>query len=448
MYSFHRLVGQTETASSDAWKSLIDEDRLLTRVEILESQLSTYGKSMNEDKLRDETKKLMEEKGEYQERTKDTLKRLMNEKLEAVKKVQELENSLSSTEDEFATLKELYEKNIDESNKLATELNRLSQDLEAAKAKIPPTVEELPEEIKEESEIKLASETGNDVQAGAADETVASTEDQPAELATEATFDTVQSQDTMSNEDNESISTSTTTLDISSALSDMDDAPDEDQQRLNELTDKLANLETELTDIQRNNEVLKETNKNINAELGIAQEQLCEALKLLDEKCRLLEETSNKIEDATTRAEASEEIAKLSQEKEEICSENERLRADLAAHLQVIEDYEQKQMAASSSSTLVGSVVHNIRPNEDLEKSLMEAEAKISELLKVKEKYAEVSAEKSTLAINLSELQQEMNLMSLQTKTATTCAIIPIIVIVLAMLASYIPFFGSSAKVE
>ena len=39
-----RLVGQTEAASSDAWKSLIDEDRLLTRVEILESQLSAYSK--------------------------------------------------------------------------------------------------------------------------------------------------------------------------------------------------------------------------------------------------------------------------------------------------------------------------------------------------------------------------------------------------------------------
>ena len=61
-----RLVGQTESASNDAWKSLIDEDRLLTRVEILESQLSTYGKSMNEDKLREETKRLMEEKEAYQ----------------------------------------------------------------------------------------------------------------------------------------------------------------------------------------------------------------------------------------------------------------------------------------------------------------------------------------------------------------------------------------------
>ena len=45
-----RLVGQTNAASDEAWKSLIDEDRLLTRVEILESQLSTYSKAMNEDR--------------------------------------------------------------------------------------------------------------------------------------------------------------------------------------------------------------------------------------------------------------------------------------------------------------------------------------------------------------------------------------------------------------
>ena len=103
--------------------------RLLTRVEILESQLSTYGKSMNEDKLREETKRLMEEKEEYQDRAKDTLKRLVNEKLEAVKKAQDIEKTLSNTEDEYATLKEMYEKNMEENKKLATEINRLNTEL-------------------------------------------------------------------------------------------------------------------------------------------------------------------------------------------------------------------------------------------------------------------------------------------------------------------------------
>ena len=96
-------------------------------------------------------------------------------------------------------------------------------------------------------------------------------------------------------------------------------------------------------------------------------------------------------------------------------------------------------MAASSSSTLVGSVTSA----PTLEKSLVDAEAKINELMKVKEKYAEVSAEKNSMAMNLSEMQQEMNVMSLQTRTATACALIPIGIVVLAMLASYIPFFPS-----
>ena len=48
------------------------------RVEILESQLSTYGKSMGEDKLREETKKLMEDKEAYQLAAKLNIKKLGN----------------------------------------------------------------------------------------------------------------------------------------------------------------------------------------------------------------------------------------------------------------------------------------------------------------------------------------------------------------------------------
>ena len=166
---------------------------------------------------------------------------------------------------------------------------------------------------------------------------------------------------------------------------------------------------------------------------------------------------------AAAGAETSEEnneidnkIAKLNDEKEQICSENERLRTDLNSHLQIIEDLEQQVksmtdsqlMAASSTSTLVGSTISagngsgsstgsNI--NSSVNSQLEKAESKISELLKVKEKFAEVSAENSTLAINLSEMQQEMNLM---TRNATACALIPLAVVLLAMFAYYFPFFG------
>ena len=132
-----RLVGQTGTASEEAWKSLIDEDRLLTRVEILESQLSTYGKAMTEDKLRDETQRLMEEKELYQETAKETLKKLVDEKLEAVKKQKELEKALSNTEDEYGSLKELYDKNVLDNRELALQVNSLRNELDEEIAKRP-----------------------------------------------------------------------------------------------------------------------------------------------------------------------------------------------------------------------------------------------------------------------------------------------------------------------
>merc|ERR1739844_355665 len=144
--------------------------------------------------------------------------------------------------------------------------------------------------------------------------------------------------------------------------------------------------------------------------------------------------------------EIDDKIAKLNDEKEQICSENERLRTDLNSHLQIIEDLEQQVksmtdsqlMADSSTSTLVGSTISAGNAN-CVNSQLEKAESKISELLKVKEKFAEVSAENSTLAMNLSEMQQEMNLM---TRTATACALIPLAVVLLAMFAYYFPFFG------
>ena len=51
------------------------------RVEILENQLSTYGKSMGEERLREEAKRLMEEKESYQIAAKETLKKLVDDKV-------------------------------------------------------------------------------------------------------------------------------------------------------------------------------------------------------------------------------------------------------------------------------------------------------------------------------------------------------------------------------
>jgi hypothetical protein len=49
---------------------------------------------------------------------------LVDEKLETVKRMSDIERSLSNTEDEYSTLKELYDREVEENRKLAEEISR------------------------------------------------------------------------------------------------------------------------------------------------------------------------------------------------------------------------------------------------------------------------------------------------------------------------------------
>ena len=148
LLGLQRLVDGTENASQLGWKALMDEDRLLTRVEILESQLTTYGKSMSEDKLREETKRLMEEKENYQNSAKDTLKKVVDDKLEAINNLKGVELSLANMEAEYSSLRQLYDRSIDENKKLSEKLTSLNEDLSKKKK------EEMVSEMNSINEIK------------------------------------------------------------------------------------------------------------------------------------------------------------------------------------------------------------------------------------------------------------------------------------------------------
>nr|XP_022298359.1 sarcolemmal membrane-associated protein-like isoform X9 [Crassostrea virginica] len=114
-----QLVDNTQEASENGWQALIDEDRLLSRLEVLENQLHIYSKNHADDTLRQEVVTLQEEKNTYETTAKESLKRVLQEKLEAVRKLSDLERSLHNTEDECAHLKDMCEKAQEELQALA-----------------------------------------------------------------------------------------------------------------------------------------------------------------------------------------------------------------------------------------------------------------------------------------------------------------------------------------
>lgn len=93
-------------SSSASWQALVDEDRLLSRIDMLEKKLLCFSKPLSEDKLREEIMKLQNEKMLYQTSAKQALKKVYNERIEAIQKLSNIENALCSTEDECSLLRD------------------------------------------------------------------------------------------------------------------------------------------------------------------------------------------------------------------------------------------------------------------------------------------------------------------------------------------------------
>eukprot|EP00063_Salmo_salar_P014788 XP_013989623.1 PREDICTED: sarcolemmal membrane-associated protein-like isoform X1 [Salmo salar] len=117
------LLATTQEASESSWQALIDEDRLLSRLEVMGNQLQSYSKNQMEDGMRNELVTLQEDKHNYEITAKESLRRVLQEKIEVARKLSEVERSLSNTEDECSHLKEMKERNHEELRELANKYN-------------------------------------------------------------------------------------------------------------------------------------------------------------------------------------------------------------------------------------------------------------------------------------------------------------------------------------
>ncbi|XP_078399706.1 sarcolemma associated protein a isoform X29 [Cetorhinus maximus] len=121
--TLQRLLANTQEASDSSWQALIDEDRLLSRLEVMGNQLQAYSKNQNEDGIRKELVALQEDKHSYETTAKESLRRVLQEKIEVVRKLSEVERSLSNTEDECTHLKEMNDRTQEELRELANKYN-------------------------------------------------------------------------------------------------------------------------------------------------------------------------------------------------------------------------------------------------------------------------------------------------------------------------------------
>ncbi|XP_076376966.1 sarcolemma associated protein [Megalopta genalis] len=133
-----QLVANTRIVANQSWQALIAEDRLLSWVETIESQLSVYSKNYTEDKIRNELVKLLEEKAQYQNAAKEELQKLLQEKLEISQRQVQLQERLNETEEECQSLHNI-------GKHTQTELQMLSRKYSDTQKKLQETTNKLNE---------------------------------------------------------------------------------------------------------------------------------------------------------------------------------------------------------------------------------------------------------------------------------------------------------------
>jgi len=134
--TLQRLVDHTQSASEAGWQALINEDRLLSRLEILENQLQVYSKNQTEETLRQELVALQDDKYNYEAKSKESLRKVLGEKLEAVRKLADLERSLSNTEDECTHLQKACEASQKELAELAEKHTEAVHEVQSLQEKL------------------------------------------------------------------------------------------------------------------------------------------------------------------------------------------------------------------------------------------------------------------------------------------------------------------------
>lgn len=149
--SLQKMVEATKQNSALGWQAMIDEDRLLSRIDMLEKKLQYFQKGMTDDKLREEVLKLQDEKFQYQNSAKETLWKVHQERLDATHKLTAIEKALCSSEDECSFLREQL-------NKTQLQLQEVTGRLDALQNQYDERVSSSEEQLKaKESEVSNLS---------------------------------------------------------------------------------------------------------------------------------------------------------------------------------------------------------------------------------------------------------------------------------------------------
>lgn len=147
--ALQHVVDAARRAADEHWQAYVGEERLLSRVAALESQLTQAGKGFGEDRLRDELRQLQEDRGAYQTAAKDALMKAHTERLEAIAAAAEQERARAAAENEALLAREHWERAQQELQEVAHRVVEEQRKADAASDQHEQRIKELQARLEE-----------------------------------------------------------------------------------------------------------------------------------------------------------------------------------------------------------------------------------------------------------------------------------------------------------
>ncbi|KAG9335136.1 hypothetical protein JZ751_005608 [Albula glossodonta] len=122
LVTLKRMLASTQVASENSWQALVDEDQLLSRLEVMGNMLQVYSTNQSEENLR-ELVALQKDQHSYETKAKETLRRVLGEKVEVSRTLAKVERNLCNAQSSCCHLQRLKERAEEELTELANKYN-------------------------------------------------------------------------------------------------------------------------------------------------------------------------------------------------------------------------------------------------------------------------------------------------------------------------------------
>ena len=181
------------------------------------------------------------------------------------------------------------------------------------------------------------------------------------------------------------------------------------------------------------------------------EEEISTTVQKVDENPKQVEERSSQVEEVHFSPPLPQVNSEELQTLQDRLTQLEEEKSNLAKELEEVKTAAINNSSSSFNQSALSEAEDKASSSFSSSGDQTQDQEKLSQLLKVKEKFLEVSQTNADLETSLAQLEDQVEALSVQSQTATLCSLVPLIILAIAVIMAFLPtlssLFGTSENI-